>query len=143
MNTTPQPGPLEVRLSDQLGHSPHVRSVARHAKALSMRREGQTLQAIAAEMGVSRERVRQMVKKAERLELQKQLAAEKPHLMLSVRTRNCLLGEYRATCGAHDRGDPPPSLVRAWLDAGTLKRVPNMGKKSVAEVAAWLAAIGA
>jgi predicted transcriptional regulator len=143
MNETKQPGPLEVRFSDQLGHSPHVKSVARYAKAMNMRRAGQTLQAIGTEMGVSRERVRQMVKKAERLEQEKLLAAERPHLTLSVRTRNCLRSEYWHTYRTQDRGDPPLKLVREWLDSGALKKVPGMGKRSIAETAAWLAANGA
>ena len=135
--------PFGLRLSDGLGPTPHGKTGERYAKVLAMRRAGQTLQAIANGMGLSCERVRQMEKKAERMESEKQLAPEKPHLLLSVRARNCLLSEYWSKSANYTQDDPPPALVRDWLDSGTLRKIPNMGKKSIQEVAAWLAAIGA
>lgn len=141
MTTEATPGALGS--NEWLGHNPHVKSVERYAKVLAMRRAGLTLKAIGDDLRLSRERVRQMAKKAERLEREKMLSSERPHLLLSVRTRNCLLAEYWHTHTYSTRDDPPPALVRRWLDSGELRKIPNMGKKSVQEVAAWLAAIGA
>jgi hypothetical protein len=128
-------------LSEGLGPKVHTKDWVRCAEALRQRREGKTFAAIAAEMGVSRERVRQMTIQGERREEALKNAEASPLDVLSVRAKNCLLAEkYSSSTG---RDEPTPQEVRAWLDSGRLKKIPNMGKKSVQEVAAWLAAIGA
>lgn len=120
-----------------------LKGAERNAKVLAMRRAGRTLRSIGAELGFTDEAVRQMAIRAERLEQEMLLYSEKPLLMLSVRARNCLIAEFRIVCPTANIAFPPPALVREWHDAGKLEGIPNMGKKSVQEVAAWLSAIGA
>jgi DNA-directed RNA polymerase alpha subunit len=110
----------------------------RDATTLQKRREGKTLAAIGAEMGVSVERVRQMVAKAERRESAVSNETASPLDLLSVRAQNCLRGA--SSCLGYT---PTPQEIRAQMDSGQLKKIDNMGKKTIQEISDWLAAIKA
>ena len=73
---TDDAGSLGSPLSAKFNHTRHSNAVKRYAAVLAMRRNGKTLRAIAAEIGVSHERVRQMERLAKHEEL---LAIENPH----------------------------------------------------------------
>ena len=133
--------PLALRLSEGLGpNAAAARMYARYDSVLQQRRAGRTLAEIGRELGRSCERVRQMQALAERREKALINGKASPLDLLSVRAKNCLLAEKYSSTG---RDEPTPQEVRVWLDSGRLKKIPNMGKKAVQEVAAWLAAIGA
>jgi hypothetical protein len=101
-----------------------------------------TLAAIGAHLGVSKGRAQQLVAQGERREQDLKNCGESPFYILSVRAQNCLLAENYENAGGRLK-PPSPQVVRAWLDSGRLKKIPNMGKKSILEVAAWLAGLGA
>jgi len=129
--------PLVVGSTTLLGATAQTNAGLRYATVLQKRREGQTLVKIAAERGVTRERVRQMVAAAERREHALLNAPQSPLALLSVRAQNCILA---VEC----IGDvPTPQEIRACMDSGRLKKIPNMGKKSIQEVVDWLVSIGA
>ena len=124
-----------------LGSDFQTKDWARRAEALRQRRDGKTLAAVGAAMGVSRERVRQMAIEAAQREAAIQNVEVSPLGVLSARTRHCLLSEVHYRSKRSD--GPTPQEVRGWLDSGELQKIPNLGKKSVEEVKAWLASLGA
>ena len=93
--------------------------------------ERRTLQAIADLFGIGRERVRQIIAKAERLkaEEERRRAADQDTLgamQLSIRLRNCL----------HNENYPESTRVIDVFEDITLAgmmRIPNMGKQTIKE----------
>ena len=106
------------------------------SEVLQQRREGKTVAEIAKAMGISPGRVWQLANDAERREEALKNAESNPLELLSTHTRNCLLSEKRQHNTPGDR--PTPDEVRDWLQSGRLNLIPNLGKKSIQEVAAWL-----
>ena len=130
---TDQPAVTGPVLSERLGAHAKSKDWGRCRKALELRRDGMTLAKIAVEMGVSQERARQMVLSGESRERALENAHSNPLDLLSVRAHNCLKAENVST----------PAQARALQKSGELKKVPNLGKKSVLEIEAWLNAMGA
>lgn len=97
-----------------------------YAAVLKQHREGARQCDIARSLGLSAERTRQALAKAERLERAGE--STDPLDRLSVRTRNCLRSQNLNTVEA----------VRAALADGRLDDVPNLGAVSKAEVRRWL-----
>lgn len=97
-----------------------------YAAVLAEHRAGARQCDLAKSLDLSRERVRQVLAKAARLE--RAVASTDPLDTLSVRTRNCLLSQDLRTVEA----------VRAVLAAGMLDDVPNLGDVSKSEVRRWL-----
>ncbi|MCB1915532.1 MAG: hypothetical protein KDG52_07440 [Rhodocyclaceae bacterium] len=97
-----------------------------YAAVLKHHREGARQCDIARSLGLSAERTRQVLAKAERLERAGESAD--PLDRLSVRARNCLLSQNLDTAEA----------VRAALADGRLDDVPNFGAVSKEEVRRWL-----
>lgn len=97
-----------------------------YAAVLAEHRAGARQVDLAKSLGLSPERVRQVLAKAERLE--RAVASTDPLDTLSVRTRNCLLSQNLRTVEA----------VRAALASGMLDDVPNLGDVSKSEVLRWL-----
>ena len=129
------------RLNEGVCPKVHTKDWNRFAEALRQRREGKTFAAIGKSMGVSPQRVRQMVTHGEQREHALSNANLSPLDLLSERAKNCL------RCGPIGDGklfdEITPQVVRAWFDSGQLRNIPNMGKQSIQEVATWLTAIGA
>lgn len=95
---------------------------------LAARHNGASLRDIAENFGFSKERARQLSLRG--LRVVRSIIAKDAGAELSARTSNALLA---------DGCEPTPDAVvvryRTVLD---LRRVPNMGKKSIAELQAWL-----
>lgn len=97
-----------------------------YADVLKHHREGARQCDIARSLGLSATRTRQIINKAERLELAGE--STDPLTTLSERTRNCLRGAELLTVEA----------VREALVDRRLNGIPNLGKVSRAEVQRWL-----
>jgi len=104
-------------------------------EAAQLRREGLTLKAVAKIQGCSVERVRQREIAARRIDQNMaSLIARGWKSAFSARTHNCLYYELN-TC------DFTPAEVMA-IPYEALVRIPNLGKKSVAEIIAKLGEVG-
>lgn len=97
-----------------------------YASVLKQYRDGARQCDIARSVGISAERMRQVLAKAARLERDGE--AEEMFPSLSIRTRNCLRAEDLRTV----------EDVRTALKDGKLDNVPNFGKVSRKEVENWL-----
>lgn len=97
-----------------------------YAAVLKQHREGARQCDIARSIGLSAERTRQILAKAERLERARE--STDPLDTLSERARNCLRGANLRTVEA----------VREALSDGRLNGIPHLGKVSKAEVRRWL-----
>jgi hypothetical protein len=102
-------------------------TIARAQQVLTMRRRGHTLDDIGEKFGVTRQRALQLVNLGEMIEWER--TSGDPWYELSPRIRNALIG---------DECTPTPSGVRKRYTLSKLKRVPNLGIKSIAELQAWL-----
>jgi hypothetical protein len=109
-------------------------SEVRALRALNLRRRGALLKDVAKELGVTKERVRQMERVG--AEIERRMFSEDPWDELSTRTRNALVG---------DGCDPTPEAVSAryvldpHLKTGLpITRVLNIGTRSIAEIQRWL-----
>jgi hypothetical protein len=99
----------------------------RALRALNMRRQGLRLIDIAAELGVTKERARQLALCG--AEIERRMFSTDPWDELGARTRNAL------TSG----GCPPtPAGVLRFQAEVNLARVPALGRKSIAELHTWL-----
>ena len=95
--------------------------------------EKQTLDKIANQFGLCRERIRQIIAKAERLKAaEERRRAAAPDtigaMRLSLRLRNCLLN---ANWSESDR---VISLLRI-ISMAEMMKIPNLGKKTIKELA--------
>lgn len=99
----------------------------RAVQALAMRRNGMKLDRIAERFGITRERARQLSLQGSQLEQQ----IGDPWYELSPRVRNALI-----TNGC----EPTPAGVLRFQAESPLPldRIPNIGKKCIAEIKAWL-----
>lgn len=97
-----------------------------YAAVLKQYRDGARLCELARGLGITSTRVRQVLNKAEKLEL----AGPSSNRIdkLSVRTRNCLQLWNLDTVEA----------VRAAMADGSIKEIPNIGKVSFEEIQQWL-----
>lgn len=93
---------------------------------LKQYRDGARLCELARGLGITSTRVRQVLNKADKLEL----AGQSYNLIdkLSVRTRNCL-----QTWNLDSVEE-----VRAAMADGSIKKIPNLGKVSLEEIRQWL-----
>jgi hypothetical protein len=99
-----------------------------HARsALTLRRRGHTLDEIGERFGVTRQRAQQLSVLG--LCIEQEMASKDPWYELSPRTRNALIG---------DECKPTLNGVRKRYTLHELKRIPNIGTKSIAELQAWL-----
>jgi hypothetical protein len=119
----------------------------RDAAIVAKRKEGRTLRSLAQEFGLSFESIRRIECGALRRE---QEAADGVIIDLSVRTLNGIqnatpphFGPIKDNYGPLTRADEP-ELIRRVLAIGrdAMAAAPNMGKKSLAEIDAWLASRG-
>jgi hypothetical protein len=111
-------------MNSQLLKPAHTRAL----DALAARRAGWTLKQIAEKFGVTREGARQL--SLHGLEIERALASDEPKYELSTRSRAAIVG---------DGCKPTPNgLLERYRSVRELKRVPNIGKKCVAELQAWL-----
>jgi hypothetical protein len=106
----------------------------RAMRALNARRRGMKLHEIAELIQVnSKEHARQLVKHGERLEFEQ--LSEDPWYELPVRVRNALSMWY-------DHKQPIPlddvDKICRGLTMFDLKRIPNIGKKSINDLQTWL-----
>lgn len=100
-------------------------SLVRSFEALAARRRGTSLPEIARQLGVSKQGASFLIAKALEVEHCSKLAAE-----LSPRLRNALAADF---CEA------TPAAVKARYPVlAVLRRLPNVGKKTLAELQDWL-----
>ena len=113
----------------------------KHAAVLAERRKGRTLADIGRDIGIKPEYVRQMINRMERREKALNGANENPVKLLPVRAHNAIIGNVHLTMWG---GDTPISaeMLRAWLDSGTLSRMPGMGSESIHDVEHLLKSLG-
>jgi hypothetical protein len=100
----------------------------RALRALNMRRRGVSLSEIAAEFAITKERARQLVSLGE--EVERRALSNDPWDELSTRVRNAIWND-----GCDER---TPDGVVEHFKTRDWKRVPYFGKKSLAELNAWL-----
>jgi DNA-directed RNA polymerase alpha subunit len=100
----------------------------RALQALAARRRGHTLQDIADHYGVSRQYAQQLSVLGQIIEDER--ASGDPWYELSPRSRNALI--------ANDCKPNPAGVLRRFSYVHELHRVPNLGRKSIAEIQAWL-----
>jgi hypothetical protein len=113
----------------------------RAMQALGQRRKGARLSVIAAGLGVTSERARQLILKG--VEIERRQKSSDPWDELSTRVRNAL---------RDDACPPSPAGVRAHYTSisyrshvygdNPLVGVPNIGERCIIEVQAWLARHG-
>ena len=109
-----------------------ARSAALRQQALALRQSGATYAAIGAALGLSLERGRQIVRKAERL-------ANDPHWYDSLPARAVNLLHI---AGLTELPEPEAAAAVAQLTRRELLATPNFGKGAAAAIAAWLARHG-
>jgi hypothetical protein len=102
-------------------------TIAHARQALMLRQRGRTLDEIGVKFGVTRQRAQQLSILG--LCIEQEIASKDPWYELSPRTRNALID---------DECKPTPSGVRKRYTLRELKRIPNIGTKSTAELQAWL-----
>lgn len=96
---------------------------ARQLRALEMRISGKKLREIGAELDITTSRARQLIARAQMLQLQSEWADGLPSRYVTA-----LLA-----CGINNR----PCIEAAVAD-GSLERMPGIGKKCFAVITAWL-----
>jgi hypothetical protein len=101
--------------------------IPRALHALDLRRQGRTLIAIAEELGVTKERARQLARFG--LELERRANSSDPWDELGSRVRNALT---RSGC------EPTLAGVMEHLNQVDWRLIPSMGVKTYAELQAWL-----
>jgi hypothetical protein len=131
---------MHMRLSDGPRRSEMNRlSEARALRALDMRRNGTMLKDIAAVLGVTKERSRQLIKIGQ--EIERRQVSTDPWDELSARVRNALLMDgCDPTLDAVEtryKLDPYAERDRIWI-----RRVLNIGARSIVEIQRWLARHG-
>lgn len=99
----------------------------RALRALNMRRRGDKLDQIGKQLSVSRERARQLVVRGS--ELEHEMTSTDPWYELPARVRNALV---------RDGCKPTPASVYEHLQHVEVRRILNVGRKSLAEIHAWL-----
>jgi hypothetical protein len=99
----------------------------RALRALNMRRHGSKLVEIAVELGVTKERARQMA--VHGAEIERRMLSDNPWYELSTRIRNCLVG---------DGCEPTPDGVVEHFKVHDWTRVPYFGKVCFGQLNAWL-----
>jgi DNA-directed RNA polymerase alpha subunit len=97
-----------------------------YAKVLDAYRGGTRKSEIAKQLGLSKERARQVVAKAERLEKTKD--SLDPLEAMSVRVRNCLRAADIYTVDD----------LRAAVVSGKIEKIPNLGAVSKSQIREWL-----
>jgi hypothetical protein len=118
---------------------------ARAMLMLEAHRSGQTLQQIADQYGFSRERARQLCKRA--LCIEQQRNSKVPWFELSPRTRNAL-GRFAYEHIEIERRNNPSKIykdfsptvegvLKFYPSLTHLKPVPALGKACIAELQAW------
>jgi hypothetical protein len=113
----------------------------RNALIHKARIAGRTLQSVADEFSINRERVRQICFKADRMAAQRRDDAGTNWYELSTRTRNALLNYYFP----HLPREAPikaSAVASAIGPSWRLSRIPNFGRKSQRELMEWLVANG-
>jgi len=108
----------------------------RYALAVRMRNEGNTVAQIGQALGVSRERIHQMLRLVKQRQAEEARQDTEPFLTLSPRVRRHLLALFPS--GEH----PKPSELREMMRTGLLKKIPNLGKLSLRQIEAWLQSQG-
>lgn len=108
---------------------PHVLAKERDAQVLAMRRRGMTLEAIAKELGITRERVRGLEARAYRRE--HEAVSNEPKYELSVRARNCV-------SNAIPIGEETTPENVAKLSYSELMAVPNVEITTAIEINKWV-----
>ncbi|KQV85542.1 DNA-directed RNA polymerase subunit alpha C-terminal domain-containing protein [Rhizobacter sp. Root1221] len=107
------------------------------SRAEDLRASGRSVADIAAELHVTRQRVRQLLASA-RAERLRQVSDD-PFLRLSARTANGLKAEFLYVRKQLLTVD----TVAEALHTGRLRTVRNLGKKSVEEIERWLESVQA
>lgn len=97
-----------------------------YANVLKLHREGAKNSDLARSLGLSHQRVRDVIRTAERLETMD--ASNDPMNLLSARTRNALRSEELRTVES----------VREAVFNGKIDNIPNFGEVSKTEVLRWL-----
>jgi hypothetical protein len=118
----------EIACRDTCHPALKSQSSIRALYVLAARHNGSSLRQIAENFGFSKERARQL--SLHGLRVVRSIIAKDAGAGLSARTRNALLT---------DGCEPTPdAVVVRYRTVWDLRRVPNMGKKSIAELQAWL-----
>jgi chaperonin cofactor prefoldin len=120
-------------------HAPHVQEAEqRRHKAIELRKKGLTYDEIGQALGgLSRERVRQLIKRAERL------GERHWHDGLSTRTANCVLNQISiGTRELEAMGSAAVAAEITKIPRDTWLEVSNMGWRSLAEMEKWIAQYG-
>jgi hypothetical protein len=103
---------------------------SRNKEILSLRSDGETYESIANRFGISKSTVRLIIKNSERLE---DVCTGNPSdpLSLSVRSRNCIANAHNV----HPDKVEIVHVLAIAADISSAKRIPNLGRKSMAEIA--------
>jgi hypothetical protein len=109
-----------------------ARSTALRAQALALRQSGATYAEIGAAIGLSLERARRIVRKAERL-------ANDPHWHDNLPAR---AQTFLHNTGLSELPETQAAAELAQLTRRELLSAPNIGKSAAAAIAAWLARHG-
>ena len=125
-----------VRASRQIPLASPSSAQERGARMAAMKAQGATQRAIGKAFGISAERVRNVVRRAQ---ARAELLDEQPNrAALSVRARNAL--PYVIEEPEEDRTELDKRLPCrvAALTRADIGKVPNLGKQTIAELEAWL-----
>jgi hypothetical protein len=109
-----------------------AQSAALRERAFTLRQAGTTYAAIGRELGLSVERTRQIVRKAERLTRHPRWHDHLPQRAVGLLDARGLL----------DRPEYEAALALAQISARELLQTPNFGRTSLAALCAWLAGHG-
>jgi len=109
-----------------------AQSAALRERAFALRQAGATYAGIGHELGISLERARQIVRKAERLILHSRWYDRLPQRAVGLLYARGLL----------ERPEFEAAHALAQLSARELMRTPNFGRTSLAALRAWLAGHG-
>lgn len=108
----------------------------RHALAQRMRSEGNTMTKIGHALGVTAERVRQILMLVKQRRADEECLGKEPFSTLNPRVRRHLLAGFGP--GEH----PKLSEVREMMRSGDLKKIPNLGKLALHQIETWLQSHG-